>query len=298
MSVPLFDESSPTDWGGLQLSNIENCKPSSLQPNPLNDVFDDVKNADYLLALKNDIKSHGILNALIATKSGLLIEGHSRLSVAKLLGLPSVPVRYILSDLSDEALKERLYMANLQRFEISKDQRLKLFGELYSHIFYDEHAPIPESLAATMQLSPSQVRNEKQLLLRALATKRAKHDTSAVTVAEIKEARNDANRIRRDKERLKRMRWQQLDAPPSHHTHAAPPELILSHHYQSSCELDIHKAYKLISLGSSAYAIYTAGDQLVAQLDPRTFRNLEELDAFAKTLILAFHTLRHHKKVD
>ncbi|NIZ47660.1 ParB/RepB/Spo0J family partition protein (plasmid) [Entomospira nematocerorum] len=302
-SPSLFEPEShryKPDLEGLDLSNILFRSPHDLIANPLNDVFDAMKDDAYREGLKHDIARHGIVNALIITKSGLIIEGHSRWKVALDLQLKEVPVRMILQDLSDQVLKERLYLGNLHRFEISKDVRTKMYADLYPHIFYDAQASIPEELAKQMGLSTSQVRNEKQLLLMARTYKEEIGDTSPLSVKDIAAARNKMNQARRERERLKRMQWQQVDTMPDHTTprDQEPMPLFLSHEepiYSDTQELDILQEYKLLSQSSRSYAIYTKDNQLIASLDPQTFQNIEELDAFAKQLIAIFHQLKHDR---
>lgn len=288
-----------TNLAGLELSNIFFKDPYSLNPNPLNSTFDEIKNPQYLESLKADITHHGIVNALIITKSSLLIEGHSRLIIAKELNLKSVPVRIILTELSDQALKERVYLGNLNRFEISKDARTKMFADLYPHIFYHAESSIPEALAKQMGLSTSQVRNERQLLLLAKQIKEEHNDCSALTTHDIRLARSKINQLRRERERLKRMQWQPVDQlPQKPFENLTSMPLFLSHEETrpNTDNLDITQEYKLFSQGSRLYSIYTKDDQLVAQLDPYTFNDLSELDSFAKQLILNFHQLRKDRK--
>lgn len=108
------------------------------------------------------------------------------------------------------------------------------------------------------------------------------------------------NQARRERERLKRMQWQQVDTMPDHTTprDQEPMPLFLSHEepiYSDTQELDILQEYKLLSQSSRSYAIYTKDNQLIASLDPQTFQNIEELDAFAKQLIAIFHQLKHDR---
>ncbi|NIZ41453.1 ParB/RepB/Spo0J family partition protein (plasmid) [Entomospira entomophila] len=302
-SPSLFEPEShryKPDLEGLELSNILFRSPNDLTANPLNDVFDAMKDEAYREGLKHDIARHGIVNALIITKAGLIIEGHSRWQIALALQLKEVPVRIILQDVSDQLLKERLYLGNLHRFEISKDVRTKMYADLYPHIFYDANASIPDELAKQMGLSTSQVRNEKQLLLMARTYKEEQGDTSPLSLKDIAAARNKMNQARRERERLKRMQWQQVDAMPTRSASRdqEPMPLFLSHEepeYQATQELDILEEYKLLSQDSRSYAIYTKDNQLIASLDPQTFQNIEELDTFAKQLISIFHQLKQDR---
>ncbi|NIZ19958.1 ParB/RepB/Spo0J family partition protein [Entomospira culicis] len=294
--TPSLFDSMPDNYHGLRLSDVLYHPPQHLQANPLNQSFEAMKDRLYLESLEADIARHGIVNALIATKAGVLIEGHSRWNIAQKLNLKEIPVRYILSDLSENELKERLYLSNLNRFEISKDARTKMYADLYPHIFYDETIAIPEELAKSMGLSLSQVRNERQLLLLAIKLKEEKDDTSPLSIEDLQKARKTINLARRERERLKRLQWQQPSALSTQQK-PEPLPLFLSHEEEiQQPELDILEAYKLISLNARCYNIYTKNDQLIASLDPQTFLHIEELDHFAKSLILTFHHLRDARK--
>jgi ParB-like chromosome segregation protein Spo0J len=294
---PSLFESVPDNYQGLRLSGVIYMDPAELKPNPLNASFEALKDRLYLAGLEQDIRLHGIINALIVTQEYLLIEGHSRWQIANKLALPLVPVRTILSKLEDSALKERLYLGNLNRFEISKDARTKMFADLYPHIFYDASSSIPEELALSMGLSVSQVRNERQLLLYAMGLKEEGQAGSEVTIAELGAARKQMNHARREREKLKRLQWQVVVQLPSSSQEADALPLLLSHEpvYRPAA-LDILQSYKLISLNARTYHLYTQSDQLIASLDPNTFADIEELDRFAKDVLLNFHQLVQKRK--
>jgi len=130
---------------GLELSDLTYKTLSFFHENPENVIFRPLKKIDYFTSLEKDIREAGmILSPLIAMPNGLLIEGESRLEIAQKLnkeGIPGferLPVRLILSVLSEDEQKKRLYLGNLSRFEIDEETRLILYAEIWSDFYKNE----------------------------------------------------------------------------------------------------------------------------------------------------------------
>lgn len=129
---------------GLDLSEIQYKPLDFFRPNPDNHVFDSLKDAKYMDALKADIKAAGaIINPLVSMQDGLLIEGHSRLKIARELeqeghSLGRIPVRLILTPLTTKQIKERMYLGNLSRFEIDQTTRAYLYSQIWPGYFLDD----------------------------------------------------------------------------------------------------------------------------------------------------------------
>jgi hypothetical protein len=122
---------------GLELSGVQ-YKPSSwFKENPENAIFARLKTQGYMDNLKRDIADTGaILNPLIAMPDGTLIEGHSRISIIRQLEtegrwVETVPVRLILSEISADEIRKRVYLGNLSRFEIDVNTRAVLYREIW-----------------------------------------------------------------------------------------------------------------------------------------------------------------------
>lgn len=120
---------------GLQLSPIVYKRTKDLKTNTFNHIFDSLKTTKYFLDLSRDISKNGIINPLICLSDGTLIEGHSRLRIAKKLEIEKVPVRIILTALSQDEIKSRVYLGNLNRFEINIATRKMLWADLYPDYF-------------------------------------------------------------------------------------------------------------------------------------------------------------------
>lgn len=126
---------------GLELSDLQTKPLDWFRPNPVNHVFDALKTPDYWKALKKDIaEARTILNPVIALPDGTLIEGHSRVKVAKELkaegvDLGRVPVLIVASPISQEEAERRVYLGNLSRFEIDEDTRLALYAKIWPGYF-------------------------------------------------------------------------------------------------------------------------------------------------------------------
>jgi hypothetical protein len=123
---------------GLALQDMVRRPLGWFKHNPDNDVFTALKSPAYWQALERDIREAGtILSPLIAMPDGLLIEGESRLAIARklaeeeLLDFDLLPVRIIKGDLTEEDRRRRLYLGNLSRFEIDPDTRAALYVKIW-----------------------------------------------------------------------------------------------------------------------------------------------------------------------
>lgn len=111
----------------IKLTHVKQVAVSRLKPNPLNQKFfkpTDGANTDWLY---NDIKKRGIIDPLIAMKSGLLLTGHRRLAIAKQLKLATIPVRYIENNLNTDQQKQFLVKDNMLRRHLTPKERKTLY---------------------------------------------------------------------------------------------------------------------------------------------------------------------------
>lgn len=130
----------PLDWiqntkqdelpPGVRLSNIEWANPSTLKKNKLNAHFKK-EDSEYFENLREDIKKRGILVPLIAKRSGELLSGHNRLFIAIDLDLPSVPVQFAETKLSESEEREFLFKDNILRRQLSAQDKKDLIISLY-----------------------------------------------------------------------------------------------------------------------------------------------------------------------
>jgi len=134
--------SAEAETRGLPLSPIKYVSIKELTPSSYNAVFETVKGDAYWAELESDIRDADvIIEPLVATKDNVLLSGHSRLSIARKLfdeGNPKfaeVPVRYVQKELSENDRKQRVYLSNLNRFEIDQDTRIRLRAELYPDFY-------------------------------------------------------------------------------------------------------------------------------------------------------------------
>jgi ParB-like chromosome segregation protein Spo0J len=130
------------DIRGLRFdSNVRFVQPTLLTPNPLNTTLFDDEPEDALQALMEDIREHGIHDALLVKADNTLLTGHNRLRAAVRLGLPVVPVRYLLDTLADAHAEMRFMVAdNLLRRQLSTEQKIKLYRYLYGENFLQQMA--------------------------------------------------------------------------------------------------------------------------------------------------------------
>jgi len=146
---PMAAESQPAEkikLEGLALDDMVRRPLAWFKHNPENDVFTSLKSSSYWQSLERDIReAKAILSPLIAMPDGLLIEGESRLTVARklssegLLDFDFLPVRIIKGELSSEEQRKRLYLGNLSRFEIDEDTRAALYAQVWPDLTREAH---------------------------------------------------------------------------------------------------------------------------------------------------------------
>jgi hypothetical protein len=209
---------------GLALDDMVRRPLSWFRHNPDNEVFTALKTASYWQALERDIREAGaILAPLIAMPDGLLIEGESRLTIARklssegLLDFDLLPVRIIKGELSADDQRKRLYLGNLSRFEIDEDTRLTLYAKVWPNYYLAEPSkggrptengdtvslfpPTAKEIAEATGKSPRQVKRDRAVVQTAkrMASMAGKREPGA---EDIKKAREKENAQRRAKATL------------------------------------------------------------------------------------------------
>lgn len=178
--------------GDLRLSPIEYRDPRTLKPSPHNAVFDELKTTDYWANLRRDIEDAGaITDPLVVEENGTILSGHSRQRVSVELlregrrEFEKVPVRVVLSDLTDDEKRNRVYLGNLSRFEIDPDTRLSLYARIYPEYFNETRKRGQQTetvsvstIAGTLGVSDRQVRNERAVYQDAKKTAATKGKTA------------------------------------------------------------------------------------------------------------------------
>jgi hypothetical protein len=197
---------------GIRLSDIEFVHPSKLQENDLNRKFFFEESNEYFEELRNDISKRGIIVPLIAKEDGTLLAGHNRLRVALELGKESVPVQYVVDNLSSDSERDFLVKDNLLRRQLSNEQRIKLYKVLYPD--FEERFLNPdtmskggrpsgsesvvtiEKIAKDTGQSASAVRVQVKRMRDRKAQEQVENNRYNVTVSspEVKEQKNENNR--------------------------------------------------------------------------------------------------------
>lgn len=116
---------------GIKTSDIERVSIHTLKDNALNTQYFIEETPEYFEQLQKDIQERGIIVPLIAKEDGTLLAGHNRLRVAKVLGYDTVPVQYVLADLSPEDERGFLVKDNLLRRQLTNEQKIHLYTVLY-----------------------------------------------------------------------------------------------------------------------------------------------------------------------
>ena len=209
---------------GLALDDMVRRPLSWFRHNPDNDVFTALKTPAYWQALERDIReASSILTPLITMPDGLLIEGESRLTIAKklssegLLDFDLLPVRIIKGELSPDEQRKRLYLGNLSRFEIDEDTRLALYAKVWPEYYFAEptkggrpsengdtvsrFSPTAKEIAKATGKSSRQVKRDRGVVLtaRKLAAEGGKSEPTAEDIRRAREKENVARRVKEKK---------------------------------------------------------------------------------------------------
>ena len=207
---------------GLALQDMVRRPLAWFKHNPENDVFAASKSPAYWQDLERDIREAGIiLSPLIAMPDGLLIEGESRLTIARklsaegLLDFDVLPVRIIKGELTEVEQRRRLYLGNLSRFEIDANTRATLYARIWPDLTR-EAKPGPASsagkgvtetvsvtsavkdLAASAGITERQAWNEKKVIEGAEAERKSE-GAPVLRREHVQKARAKVNAARRGK---------------------------------------------------------------------------------------------------
>lgn len=121
---------------GYELRSVQFISPQSLKVNSRSDEYFSELEGDERAKLVEDIRKRGVLVPLIAKLDNTLLAGHNRLSVALELGLRTIPVQYVVTQLTEDEEREFIVKDNLLRRQLTLDDRLKLYRALYEN--FDE----------------------------------------------------------------------------------------------------------------------------------------------------------------
>ena len=200
---------------GLALDDMVRRPLGWFKHNPENDTFHELKTAAYWQALERDIReAQEIVSPLIAMPDGLLIEGESRLTIARklaaegLLNFDELPVRIIKGELTAEEQRRRLVLGNLSRFEIDPDTRAALYAEIWPDLTQETKPGRPSAesgksdtvsdFAQAARISKRQAEREQKLIAQAEKERQAEGAVH-VKPEHVKKAREKVNAVRRAK---------------------------------------------------------------------------------------------------
>jgi hypothetical protein len=201
---------------GLELSELQTKPANWFKPNPANTVFDRLKTPSYWDALKRDIReARAIINPIIALQDGTILEGHSRVKVARELldeglDLGRLPVLLVASHITPEEAERRVYLGNLSRFEIDEDTRLALYVKVWPEYYLTESSnrgrpkntdtvsdfSTAKSVARATGQSTRQVERDRATVRAAQVLAKAE-GKGAPEAAHIRKVRAEANTERR-----------------------------------------------------------------------------------------------------
>lgn len=193
------------------LSAIEYRRPNELKPSEFNEVFASQKTDEDWKLLRHALAdARMITDPLLITSDGTVISGHSRLRIASDLlsegftEFERVPVRVFRRELNREEERRAVYLANLARFQIDRDQKLIMIAQIYPDFFSggrsngrpkkgDTVSPFKSDVASAMKVSPRQAQREKRVFLKAKGVANERGE-KVPTVEDIQVARKARSR--------------------------------------------------------------------------------------------------------
>jgi len=84
---------------------------------------------DEMLNLRRDIAARGVLTPILVTEDGVVIDGHTRLLIARDLGLTDVPI-VVKVGLTEEEARQLAVVLNVHRRHLDREQRRELIASL------------------------------------------------------------------------------------------------------------------------------------------------------------------------
>jgi hypothetical protein len=111
----------------IKLSPVKQVSVDNLKENNQNERFFKPEAGSYFNQLAEDVRNRGIQVPLIAKKCGTLLAGHNRLIVARQIGLKTVPVQYVLEELSKEDEIAYIIKDNVLRRHLTPVERRSLY---------------------------------------------------------------------------------------------------------------------------------------------------------------------------
>lgn len=111
----------------IKLSPVKQVSVDELKDNDQNERFFKPEAGSYFNQLAEDVRNRGIQVPLIAKKCGTLLAGHNRLIVARQIGLKTVPVQYVLEELSKEDEIAYIIKDNVLRRHLTPVERRQLY---------------------------------------------------------------------------------------------------------------------------------------------------------------------------
>lgn len=184
---------APSVTEGLELSDIVLKPVAWFRENPANAIFRPLKSDRYLEDLRRDVEEFGIVNPLVALQDGTLLEGESRVHVARDLGLARLPVRVVLSEVSEADQARRLWLGNLSRFEIDENTRLALYARIWPEAYKSERVKDRAAVAEATGKSERQVSRDAGIVREAAELAKAEGLTAPepVHIATVRERKNE-----------------------------------------------------------------------------------------------------------
>jgi len=214
--------------GKLKLSNVEYWKTSAITPNAYNNtVFEKSKNdTAYWNNLEHDIRTSGqIIEPLIVTSEGVLISGHSRLTIAKKLAaegrkeFSKVPVRIIDEEIDNETIEKLVIKLNILRFEVDEATRAWALGKLYPELYktvknkqdVKEGEKTLEEIAKETGISSRSIRRTRETLH--TAKEKADAEQEELAPKHIEEVQQEKRDKRRHAEHTKKNAAPHIPSP-------------------------------------------------------------------------------------
>ena len=115
----------------MKLSAVKQVNVNKIKKNPLNAKYFDNVDGKEMTQLAEDIKKRGILVPLVMKSDGTLLAGHTRLLIAKSIGMKTVPVQMVMGKIGNDEETQFIVKDNLLRRHLTSYQRQAIYEKMF-----------------------------------------------------------------------------------------------------------------------------------------------------------------------
>jgi hypothetical protein len=117
----------------IKLGPVKHVDPNMLKDNPLNDKYFRPVTGAELDTFAEDIRSRGVINPLFVKQDNTILAGHRRKMCAIMVKCKTVPIQYVLGEMTEEQEIAFILKDNLFRRHLTPEERRLLYKQVCSN---------------------------------------------------------------------------------------------------------------------------------------------------------------------